>query len=184
MTESRFHKRRRQKATSKIIWLLPDDIYQTLKEISPEYSLEGLMPKLKFQYLATWCEELTYWKRSWCWERVKAGGEGNNRGWDGWMASLTQWAWVWASSRIWWWTGKTGVLQSTGSQRAGHDWVTELNQIYTIRDIFLLILFLNKQFVYFNELCLFNLFLYCGDFCFLFKTSWPPQGWEGIFCFY
>ena len=134
--------------------------------------------------LATWYEGLTHLKRPWCWKRLKVGGEGDDRRWDGWMASPTRWTWVWASSRIWWWTGKTGVLQSTGSQRAGHDWVTELNQIYTIRDIFLLILFLNKQFVYFNELCLFNLFLYCGDFCFLFKTSWPPQGWEGIFCFY
>ena len=77
--------------------------------------------------LATWCEELTYWKRPWCWERLKAGGEGEDRGWDGWMASPTQWTWVWASSGNWWWTGKAGVLQSMGSQRTGHDWVTELN---------------------------------------------------------
>jgi len=72
--------------------------------------------------LATWYEELTYLKRSWCWERLKVGGEGDNSGWDGWMASLTQWTWVWASSRSWWWTGKTGVLQSVGSQRVVHDW--------------------------------------------------------------
>ena len=77
--------------------------------------------------LATWCEELTHWKRPWCWERLKAGGEGDNGGWDGWMASLTRWTWVWASSRSWWWTGKPGVLQSMGSQRVGHDWVTELD---------------------------------------------------------
>ena len=78
--------------------------------------------------LATWCEELTYWKRSWCWKRLKAGGEGDNRGWDGWMASLTQWTWVWVNSGSWWWTVKPGVLQSMGSQRVGHDWVnwTEL----------------------------------------------------------
>ena len=61
------------------------------------------------------------------WERLKAGGEGDNRGWDGWMASLTQLTWVWASSRSWWWTGKPGVLQSMGLQRVGHDWATELN---------------------------------------------------------
>ena len=61
-----------------------------------------------------------------CWERLKAGGEGNNREWDGWMASLTQWTWVWASSRSWW-TGKSGVLQSMGLQRVRHDWATELN---------------------------------------------------------
>ena len=58
-----------------------------------------------------WCEELTHWKRPWCWERLKAGGEGDDRGWDGWMASPTRWTWVWASSGSWWWTGKPGVLQ-------------------------------------------------------------------------
>ena len=77
--------------------------------------------------LATWCKELTHWKRPWCWERLKAGGEGDDRGWDGWMASPTQWTWVWASCRSWGWTGKPGVLQSMGSQRVGHDWATELN---------------------------------------------------------
>ena len=89
----------------------------------PNYSLEGLMLKLKLQYLATWCEGLTHWKRPWCWERLKAGGEGNNRGWDGWMASPTQWVWVWVNSGSWWWTGKPGVLHTIGSQRVGHDWV-------------------------------------------------------------
>ena len=63
----------------------------------------------------------------WCWERLKAGGEGDNRGWDGWMASPTLWTWVWASSGSWWWTGKPGVLQSMGSQRGRHDWATEVN---------------------------------------------------------
>jgi len=77
--------------------------------------------------LATWCDELTHWKRPWCWERLKAEGEGDDRGWDGWMASLTQWIWVWASSGNWWRTGKPGMLQSMGSQRVGHDWATELN---------------------------------------------------------
>ena len=64
---------------------------------------------------------------SWCWERLRAGGEGDKRGWDGWMASLTQWTWVWVDSGSWWWTGRPGVLQSMGSQRVGHDWVTKLN---------------------------------------------------------
>ena len=77
--------------------------------------------------LATWCEELTHLKRPWCWERLKAGGEGDNRGWDGWMASPTQWTWVWVGSRSWWWTGRPGILWSTGLQRVGHDWATELN---------------------------------------------------------
>ena len=79
--------------------------------------------------LATWCEELTHLKRPWCWEGLKAGGEGDNRSWDDWMASPTQWTWVWASSRSWWWTGKPGVLQSMGLQRTGHDWETELSNI-------------------------------------------------------
>jgi len=77
--------------------------------------------------LATWCEELTYWKRPWCWERLKAGGEGDDRGWDGWMASLNQWTWVWVDSGNWWWTGRPGMLQSLGSQKIWHDWVIELN---------------------------------------------------------
>ena len=71
--------------------------------------------------LATWYEELTHLKRPWCWERFKAGGEGDDRGWDGWMASSTQWAWVWVISRSRWWTGKPGKWQSMGSQRVGHD---------------------------------------------------------------
>ena len=75
--------------------------------------------------LATWCEELFHWKRPWCWERLKAGGKGDDRGWDGWMASPTQWTWVWASSRSWWWTGRSGMLQFIGLQRVAHDWANE-----------------------------------------------------------
>ena len=60
--------------------------------------------------LATWCDELNLWRSPWCWERLKAGGEEDDRGWDGWMVSLTQWTWVWVSSRSWWWTGRPGVL--------------------------------------------------------------------------
>ena len=69
-----------------------------LEEISPEYSLEGLILSLNSNTLATWCEELTHWKIPWCWGRLKAGGEGANGGWDSWMASPTRWTWVWASS--------------------------------------------------------------------------------------
>ena len=99
-----------------------------LKESSPEYSLEVLMLSWSSNTLAIWCEELTHLKRPWCWERLKAGGEGDDREWDGWMASPTGWTWVWASSGSWWWTGRPGVLQSMGSQRVGYDWVTELRQ--------------------------------------------------------
>ena len=67
------------------------------------------------------------WKRLWCWEGLGAGGEGDDRGWDGWMASLTRWTWVWVNSRSWWWTGRPGVLRFMGTQRVGHDWATELN---------------------------------------------------------
>ena len=83
------------------------------KEISPEYSLKGCWSS---NTLATWCEELTHWKRPWCRERLKAGREGDNSGWDGWMASPTQWTWVWVNSGSWWWTGRPGKLQSTGLQ--------------------------------------------------------------------
>ena len=90
------------------------------KEISPEYSLEGLMLKLKLQYFGPWCKELTHLKRPWCWERLRAGWEGNDR-WDRLMASPTQWTWVWVNSGSWWWTGRPGVLWFMGLQRVGHD---------------------------------------------------------------
>jgi len=77
--------------------------------------------------LATWCEELTHLKRSSCWERLKAGREGDDKGWDSWMVSPTQWTWVWVNTGIWWWTGRPGMLKSMGSQTVGHNWATELN---------------------------------------------------------
>ena len=78
----------------RVPWTARRSHQSILKDISPEYSLEGLMLKLQLQYLATWCEELTHWKRPWCWERLKAGRQGNIRGWDGWMPSPTWWTWV------------------------------------------------------------------------------------------
>ena len=97
-----------------------------LREISPGCSLEGLMLK-NSNALATWWEELNHWKRPWCWEGFGAGGEGDDRGWDGWMASPTRWTWVWVNSGSWWWTGRPGVLWFTGSKTVGHHWATELN---------------------------------------------------------
>ena len=79
--------------------------------------------------LATWYEKLTHWKRPWCWKWLRVGGEGDNRVWDDWMASPTQWMWVWVNSGSWWWTGRPSLLQSMGSQRVGPDWATELNWI-------------------------------------------------------
>ena len=75
--------------------------------------------------LAIWCEELTHWKRPWWWERLKTRGKGGNRGWDGWMASLTQWTWIWANSGRWWRPGKPGVLQSMGLRGVRYNWMTE-----------------------------------------------------------
>ena len=75
--------------------------------------------------LAIFRDELTHWERPRCWERLKAGGEGHDRGWDGWMASLTQWTWVWVNSGSWWWTGRPGVLRPMGSH--GHNWATDLS---------------------------------------------------------
>ena len=76
--------------------------------------------------LATSCEELTHWKRLWCWEGWGARGEGDDRGWDGWMTSLTRWTWVFVNSGSWWGTGRPGMLRFMGSQRVGHDWATDL----------------------------------------------------------
>ena len=89
-----------------------------LKEINPEYSLEGQM--LKLQYSGHLMQRANSLEKTWCWERLKAGGEGDDRGWDGWMASLAWWTWVWASSGRLWRTGKPGVLQSMGSRRVWH----------------------------------------------------------------
>ena len=96
-----------------------------LKEISPEYSLEGLM--LKLQYFGHLMQRNDSLNRPWCWERLRAGGEGDDRGPDGWMVLPTQWTWVWGGSGSWWWTGRPGMLQSLGSQSQTQlsDW-TEL----------------------------------------------------------
>ena len=111
----------------RVPWTARRSNHSILKEISPEYSLERLMLKLKLQLntLVIWCEEMTHLKRPWCWERLKAGGEGDNRGWGGWMAWPTRWTWAWVNSRSWWWTGRPGGLQSMGSQRVGHNLATE-----------------------------------------------------------
>ena len=111
----------------RVPWTARRSNQSILNEISPGISLEGMMLKLKLQYfLATSCKELTHWKRPWCWEGLGAGEEGDDGGWDGWMASLTRWMWIWVNSRSWWWTGRAGMLQSMGSQRVG-DWTPELN---------------------------------------------------------
>ena len=97
-----------------------------LKEISPGCSLEGMMLKLKLQYFGHLMWRVDSFEKTLILEVLRAGGEGDDGGRDGWMASPTRWTWVWESSRGWWWTGKPGVLQFTGLQRVGHDWATEL----------------------------------------------------------
>ena len=97
-----------------VLWMARRSNQSILKEINLVYLLKGLMLKLKSNTLTTWCEGLTHWKRPWCRERLKAGEE-DDRGWDSWMASLTQWVCVWAVfGRRWWWTGKPGMLESMG----------------------------------------------------------------------
>ena len=103
------------------------------KEISPEYSLEGLLLKLKLQYLATWCEEPTHWKRYWCWERLKAGGEGDDRGWDDLMASPAHWTWVWANSRRWWRIGSLACCSPWGHKELDmSEWLNKITLIISM----------------------------------------------------
>ena len=117
----------------RVPWTTRRSNQSILKDISPDYSLEGLMLKLKLQYFGHLMWRTDSLKRPWCWERLKAGGKGDNRGWDTWMASPTQWTWVWVNSRSWWWMGRPGMLLSMGSQRVWHDWATELNWSFRIR---------------------------------------------------
>ena len=98
-----------------------------LKETSPGCSLEGLMLKLKLQYFGHLMRRVDSSEKTLMLGRLKVRGERDNRGWDGWMASSTQWTWVWVNSGSWWWTGRSVMLQFMGSQRVGDDWVTELN---------------------------------------------------------
>ena len=111
--------------TLRVPWTARSWNKSILREISPEYSLEGLMLKLNSSILVTWCEQLARWKSPWCWERLRAEGEEGIRGWDGWLASPIQRIWTWANFGSWWGTGRPGVLQSMGSQRVRYDWATE-----------------------------------------------------------
>ena len=113
----------------RVPWTAMRSIQSNIKDISPEYSLEGLMLKLQIQYFGHLMWRTDSLEKTLMLGK-KAGGEADNRVWDDWMASLTQWTWVWINSWSWWWTGRPGVLQSMWSQRVGHNWVTELNIKY------------------------------------------------------
>ena len=108
----------------RVPWTATRSNQSILKEISPEYSLERLMLKLKLQYFGHLIQRTDSLGK--IEGRLKAGREGDDRGWDGWMASPTDWIWIWASFRSWWWTGKPGVLKSMRSQRVRNNWATEL----------------------------------------------------------
>ena len=101
----------------RVPWTARRSNQSILKEISPGCHWKDWCWSWNSNTLATSCEELTHWKKPWCWERLGAGGEGDDRGWDGWMASPTRRTWVWVNSRSWWWTGRPGVLRFMGSQR-------------------------------------------------------------------
>ena len=160
----------------RVPWTAGRSNQSLLKEINPEYSLEGLMPKLKLQYFGHWCEESTHWKRPRCWERWKAWREGDGNRWDAWMASLTQWTWVWANYRRWWRTGRPGMLLFMGSQRVRSNWVTEQHAWCCMRIGYQPTPSLDMSLV----LCLVTRNLNCPKCCISiwdgFKSSWPLLG--------
>ena len=106
---------------------------------------------------------LRRWKRPWCWEKLKAGGEGDDRGWDGWKASPTQWTWIWVCCGSWWWTGRPVMLQFMESQRVGHDWVTELNWTDCFQWFIIFFWILNFFIVYSHNVVMFYLSNYYGS---------------------
>ena len=111
----------------RVPWTARRSNQSILKEISPEYSLEGLMQKLKLQSFGHLMRRADSLEKTLMLGKIEGGRVKGPTGWDGWMASPTQWTWVWVNSRNWWWTGRPRVLQSMGSQRVGHDWKTELS---------------------------------------------------------
>ena len=113
----------------RVPWTARRSNQSIVKEISPEYSLEGLMLKLKLQYFGHLMQRADSFDKTLMLERLMTGKKGDNRGWDGWVASLTRGTWVWVNSGSWWWKGRPGVLRFVGLQRVGHDWATELNWI-------------------------------------------------------
>ena len=112
----------------RVPWTARRSNQSILKEISPEYALEGLMLKLKLQNYGRLMLRTDSLEKTWCWESSKVGGIGDIGEWDDWKVSPTWWTWVWVSSGSWWWTQRPGLLQSTGSPRVGHKWSTELTE--------------------------------------------------------
>ena len=118
----------------RVPWTARKSNQSILKEISPEYSLKGLMLQLKLQVFGHLMRRTDSLEKILMLGKIE-GREGDDRGWDGWMASPTQWTWVWVSSGKWWKTGKPGMLQSMGLQRIGHDWETGQQQCTLAYDL-------------------------------------------------
>ena len=110
----------------RVPWTARRSYQSILKEIIPEYSLEGLMLKLKLQYFGHLMWRTDSFEKTLMLGKIEGKRRRGRQRWDGWMASPTKWKWIWARSRSWWWTGRPGVLQSMGSQWVGHNWATEL----------------------------------------------------------
>ena len=134
----------------RVPWTARRSDQSILKEINPEYSLEGLMLKLKFQYFDHLCKVLTHLKRAWCWGRLKAGGEGDNRGWEDWMASPTQRTWVWATSGSWWWTGKPKNRHKVHGVAKSQTWLSHWTELIVTVWIFCIYWPLGDWFQSFN----------------------------------
>ena len=129
----------------KVPWTARRSNQSILKEISPEFSLEGLMLRLKLQYFGHLKRRTDSFEKTLMLGKIEAGGEGDNRGWYAWMGSPTRWTWVWVNSRSWWWIRRPGVLQSMGLQRVGRDW-TELNW-YVIKSSVLYHFMLRREYL-------------------------------------
>ena len=123
----------------RVPWTARRSNQSILKEMSPGCSLEGLMLKLKLQYFGHLMRRVDSLEKTLMLGEIGGGGEGDDRGWDGWMASLTRWTWVWVNSGSWWWTGRLGMLWFLGSQIVRHDWATELNWCYSFCCVWLFV---------------------------------------------
>ena len=144
----------------RVPWTARRSNQSVLKEISPEYSLEGLMLKLKLQYFGYLMWRTDSLEKTLNLGKIESRRRREDRGWDGWMASLTQWTWVWVNSRSWWWTGWPGMLQSVGLQKVENNWATELNWTY-----FSTIFLVTPSFLLPGQL-----FLHSTNICLSFKS--------------
>ena len=133
-------------------WTARRSIQSILTEVSPGCSLEGLMLKLKLQFFGHLMRRADSFEKPWCWERLRAGGKGGDRGWDVWMATLTQRTWVWVDSRSWWWTGRPGMLWFMGLQRVRNDWAGELKKTEGLHRPYLCVRSYSKHFTKMNSL--------------------------------